>query len=188
MELGTMTKHTLDAGTLILPSGRYPELIFRNLKAETEEETPGADSDMPLRWEAVEPYKQPAHRNEVGLFAEGDTLTDFSAAIKAIGGGRRAAASIHHVLYDIEPVLSDAVVTPVSDLQDVDHVENVNASRRHIMPLCGPKELEACRELEKGFTEEMAKDEASRCLQCGLICYEQNWDEDAEQQEIRRSA
>ena len=188
MELGSMTMHTVQAETLILPSGRYPELIFKKLKAEPEDETPESDADILLRWEAVEPYKQPAHKNEVGLFAEGDALSDFSAAIKAIGAGRRAAASIHQVLYDIEPVLSDEVITPVSDLQDVDHVEDVNASRRHIMPLCGPKEMEACRELEKGFTEEMAKDESSRCLQCGLICYERSWDEGSEQQEIRQSA
>jgi hypothetical protein len=75
-------------------------------------------------------------------------------------------------MYDIEPVLPDAVITPASDLQDVDHVENVSANRRNIMPLCSPKDLEACKELEKGFSEETAKDEASRCLQCGLVCYE----------------
>ena len=38
---------------------------------------------------AVEPVAEDA----VGLFAEGDVLADYSAAIKAIGAGRRAAAS-----------------------------------------------------------------------------------------------
>ncbi len=31
--------------------------------------------------------------------------------------------------------------------------------------------IHACGELERGFDEEMARTEAARCLQCGLICY-----------------
>jgi NADPH-dependent glutamate synthase beta subunit-like oxidoreductase len=30
---------------------------------------------------------------------------------------------------------------------------------------------EHAAEVEKGFTEPMALTEASRCLQCGLVCY-----------------
>jgi hypothetical protein len=41
------------------------------------------------------------------------------------------------------------------------------------MPLCSGQELAACGEIERGFNGEMARAEASRCLQCGLICYEQ---------------
>jgi hypothetical protein len=40
------------------------------------------------------------------------------------------------------------------------------------MPLCSGRELAACGEIERGFNSEMAQAEASRCLQCGLICYE----------------
>ena len=29
-----------------------------------------------------------------------------------------------------------------------------------------------CGEIERGFSADMAQEEASRCLQCGLICYE----------------
>jgi len=48
----------------------------------------------------------------------------------------------------------------------------VKALPRKIMPLCDAKELAGCGELEKGFSEAAAQAEASRCLQCGLICYE----------------
>jgi formate dehydrogenase beta subunit len=127
-----------------------------------------------LRWQAIIPYKQPVFKDEIGLFAEGDVLADYSAAIKAIGAGRRAAASIHQMIHGLEPSLSEKVITSESIIQNVDHVENVKPARRQIMPLCREAELAACGEAERGFTQEMAQAEAARCLQCGLICYERS--------------
>ena len=170
--IDTVTRQltTISANTLILSTGRFPELIF-------VESTPaGLQGDEagegPLRWEAFAPYKQPAFKDEVGLFAEGDVLADYSAAIKAIGAGRRAAASIQQILYGIDPSLTEHVITPRSVIQNVDHVENVAASQREIMPICSGRELAVCGEIERGFSKESAQAEASRCLQCGLICYE----------------
>ena len=40
------------------------------------------------------------------------------------------------------------------------------------MPVAAPRELEQTGQLELGFDEAAARKEASRCLQCGLICYE----------------
>ena len=99
-------------------------------------------------------------------------LADYSAAIKAIGAGRRAAASIHQVMHGLSPSLAEHVITPQSVLQNVYHVEKVQASQRQIMPICSGKELTICGEIERGFSAEMAQQEAARCLQCGLICYE----------------
>ena len=106
------------------------------------------------------------------MFARGDVLADYSAAIRAIGAGRRAAASIQQILYGLEPLLTEHVITPQSKIQDVAHVENVAACQREIMPICSGRELAACGEIERGFSKEAARAEASRCLQCGLICYE----------------
>jgi formate dehydrogenase beta subunit len=64
------------------------------------------------------------------------------------------------------------VITPKSVLQNVYHVAKVQASQRQIMPICSGKELAVCGEIERGFSPDMAQREASRCLQCGLICYE----------------
>ena len=86
-----------------------------------------------------------------------------------IAAGRRSAASIHQSLYGIPLSFSGQVVTPETLVQNVDHVENVETVPRRIMPLCPSPS--ACSEIEKGFTREMALSEASRCLQCGLICY-----------------
>ncbi len=186
VELDTKTPHTLSAGTLIIPSGRFPELIFTTVKPVEDEATDAPPSGAPFQWEAREPYKTPPFSNEVGLFAGGDALSDYSAAIRAIGAGRRAAAAVHQMMYDFEPTLPADVMTPKSDIQNVDHVENVNASNRNIMPLSSPQVREEGRELEKGFSEETAKTEASRCLQCGLICYDRKWEEKSF--EIQKSA
>ena len=170
VDVKTRIKTTITTQSLIIATGRFPELIFTESKPEKPEVAEPADH--PLRWEARPPYKQPAFKNEIGLFAEGDVLADYSAAIKAIGAGRRAAASLQQMMFGIDPSLTDQVITPQSILQNVDHVESVEACQRQIMPLCSGRELSACGEIEKGFNSEMARTEASRCLQCGLICYE----------------
>ena len=171
---------TIAAQSLIIASGRFPELIFVENKPAGSEA--GQASDQPLRWEAFAPYKQPAFKDEVGLFAEGDVLADYSAAIKAIGAGRRAAASIQQILYGLDPSVTENVITPQSLIQDVDQVENVAACQREIMPICSGRELAVCGEIERGFSKEAAQAEASRCLQCGLICYE-HFEEPARQEE-----
>jgi NADPH-dependent glutamate synthase beta subunit-like oxidoreductase len=176
IEGDTLKKIVIPAQNLVFASGRFPELIFVRPKTEVDEieDAAGAEStpDLSLDWEGVQVYKQPAFKDEVGLFAEGDVLADYSAAIKAIGAGRRAAASIHQIMHGISPTVTDNVLTPQSIIQNVYEVEKVEASQRQIMPICSGKELEVCGEIERGFSPEVARKEASRCLQCGLICYE----------------
>jgi RnfABCDGE-type electron transport complex B subunit len=190
VELDTQAIERIPAQILIIAAGRFPELIFVKPKIEqpeineaepeeSEQDAVSAPVGEPLRWIAIEPYKQPAYQAQTGLFAQGDVLSDYSGAIRAIGAGRRAAASLHEIMYDVSLYLPENVVTPRTMLQDVDHVEHVNESSRSIMPLCTPKELPVRGEIEKGFTEEMARAEADRCLKCGLICYErlEGWQE-----------
>jgi len=187
VELESKAVHTISLGTLIIPAGRFPELIFKSELKETEIESE-EEAQKTGRWEAKEPYKQPVYSDQVGLLAAGDAQTDYSAAIRAIGAGRRSAASIHQVMYGIEPGLPEDVIVQESVLQNVDYVEHVSDSSRNIMPLSGPKELAEFKEIEKGFSEDVAKDEASRCLQCGLICYERKWGEKEQPEEVEQPA
>jgi hypothetical protein len=108
----------------------------------------------------------------MGLFANGDALTDFSGAIKAIAAGRRAAAAMQMMIYDIPLDLRADVIKPDTAIQNVDHVDAVAASQRRIMPLADNRDLAQLKELEKGFDTDTAKAEAARCLRCGLICYQ----------------
>ena len=156
----------IDAGTLVFSAGRFPELIFTRPAGEDDAAGP-ADA-----WMAVPPYKQPAQAGQVGLFAKGDALTDFSGAIKAIAAGRRAAATIHKLIYEIPLDLPENALKPETAVQNVDHVEKVAVSPRRIMPLADNRDLAQLQELEKGFDTAKAQEEASRCLRCGLICYQ----------------
>jgi formate dehydrogenase (NADP+) beta subunit len=165
IDLATGDLKTVDAENIVFAAGRMPELIFIPSMSQDEE-----DGDS-LKWEALPPYKQPVYRKEIGLMAEGDELTDFSAAIKAIGAGRRAAASIHQTLYAIPLDLPDNVVTPETPVQNVHQVSLVPVRSREIMPLAGEKQMARDAELEQGFDKEAARKESDRCLQCGLICY-----------------
>ena len=174
VDLDSRETGTLPASALILAAGRFPELIFTRFVEDPgqAEEQPSVETQtQALRWEAFDPYKEPAFRTQIGLFAKGDVFTDYSAAIKAIGAGRRAAASVHETMYGISLELPEHVVAPETPVQNVDHVEDVSAEARNVMPVCASKELAECGELEIGFDEATARREADRCLQCGLICY-----------------
>lgn len=169
-----------DVDHLVFASGRIPELIFRPVvDPDGDKET--NDEMIPGSWQAVPPYKQPAFHHEIGLMAEGDNLTDFQAAIKAIAAGRRSAASIHYCLYDLPLDQPDNVVTPEAMVQNVDHVSNVSSQVRQIMPLASPAQTATGEELEKGFSPEAAKTEADRCLRCGLICYRKDYQQEPDQ-------
>ncbi|MCG6911261.1 MAG: FAD-dependent oxidoreductase [Deltaproteobacteria bacterium] len=179
----------IPADMLVVASGRFPELVFTRPRdthdengenelprdqEDTEESATGA-GDLEAadnRWIGAYTYKRPEHRHEIGWLSEGDSISDYSGAIKAIGGGRRAAATIHKIIYGIDLALPENVVDSHALIQNVDHVQNVAASPRTRMPQAGPKELAAAMEIEKGLSKEDADRESKRCLQCGLICYE----------------
>ncbi|MFP4159929.1 MAG: RnfABCDGE type electron transport complex subunit B [Desulfobacterales bacterium] len=159
------------AQSLFIDAGRIPELIFRRIRAEQDEES-AAPPDAPVRWEGIQPYKNPAYSEERGLLAQGDPITDYSAAIRAIAAGRRSAASIHKLMYDLDIELPENTISRNSVVQSVTELEGVETSGRNIMPVCSPEEVpRRCPEIELGLSEQQAKDEADRCLRCGLICY-----------------
>ncbi len=164
-------RETIEVQHVVFSSGRIPELIYIPAPGQASDAGAKADATYTGAWEAYPPYKQPAFYHENGLMAQGDVLTDFSAAIKAIAAGRRAAASVHRSLYAMGMDFPDHVVTPDTMLQDVDKVAHVPVRLRQIMPLADSDAIAQGIELEKGFTPQMAKTEAERCLQCGLICY-----------------
>ncbi|MDJ0810012.1 MAG: RnfABCDGE type electron transport complex subunit B [Desulfobacterales bacterium] len=171
-DLQTGAQTEIPAESLVLAAGRYPELIFSRVRTAAAEGEIQPSVAEAIGWAAVQPYKQPEFVSEVGLFAKGDVITDFSGAIKAIAGGRRAAASMHQLMYDIPIDVPLKAVTSDCVIQNVDAVEEVRIESRRIMPMAAPRELDQTGQLELGFDEDAARKEASRCLQCGLICYE----------------
>lgn len=172
-ELDSGKKHLLPTDTLFLSSGRFPELVFvRSETLDSEKEQSDSRSGT-LRWEGVEIYKEPENCREQGLLSKGDVISGYSAAVAAINGGRKAAASIHSLLYGHLPEYPSNPITKQSILQGVNHLEGVQISPRNIMPAADLSNR-GNGELFKGFSDEMAVKEAERCLRCGLICYERS--------------
>lgn len=162
----------IDAGSLVIDTGRLPELIFRKAPGGQEQEEAAPASSGPVRWEGIQPYKNPFYSEETGVLSSGGPITDYSAAIRAIAGGRRSAASVHMLINDLDLALPEKVVTTDTVMQDVDELENVGAIKRNIMPTCAVSEVPGRHpEIELGFDEEAARTEAYRCLKCGIICY-----------------
>ncbi len=177
IDTATGESDAVDTNTVVFASGRIPELVvIRRPEPVHEGEEPAEATPPPVggpvRWMARPPYKKPADGPKQGLLAPVDPVTDWSAAVEAIGAGRRGAASVHLIAYGEQPELPANVVTPTVYVQDVDAVEEVKPLPREIMPLKAPGEEDRrAPEIEQGYTEEMCKREAARCLQCGLICY-----------------
>ncbi len=162
----------IETQTLVLASGRIPELIILPIKGTNNQE---AESDITEDhdglWEAFAPYKPNTEPWQNGLLAPHGAFTDFSAAIKAIAAGRRAAAAAHKALYGIDQKPADNILKIDSYIQDVYHVEDVLPVVRNIMPLDPEAVYNNGKEIEVGYDEKTALAEADRCLQCGLICY-----------------
>ncbi len=104
-----------------------------------------------------------------GLFAGGDAIRGASSLINAIGDGRRAAESImkkagHDPVLRLAP--EDRRQPDLSDL-------GIRAARRVFgpeMPKLGPRERLNFDPYVKTLTADEAMAEASRCLQCDLVC------------------
>ncbi|MBW1988755.1 MAG: RnfABCDGE type electron transport complex subunit B [Deltaproteobacteria bacterium] len=182
MDLGSCEKKTIPADRLVVAAGRVPELVFvRQVDEEQEGEAAldqeslppeDQDTDGPIAWVAVPPYKKPAADLSGGLLSPADELTDYAAAVEAVGAGRRGAASVQMVMNGQEPALPENVITPTVRVQDVAELSGVSPKHREPLAAAGPGEMAPGVERETGYTRETARREARRCLQCGLVCYE----------------
>ncbi len=174
IELDTGVKHVIDTDTLIIGSGRFPELAFVST-GNNEEENDGTievdDVTMPLTWEGVELQKKPQGNRELGLLSSQDVISEYASAVAAINGGRRAATLMHHLIYGIQLQDPEPMLTPTSVVQDVNSLNQVVPSPRNLLKPLTDRPAHKQR-FSTGFSEDTAKKEAGRCLRCGLVCYE----------------
>jgi len=108
-----------------------------------------------------------------GVFAAGDAVSGPATVIEAIAMGRKAAASIDKYLGgsgDISERLID-VKEPSPYLGPGDGFADLGRAPMSCLPVeqrMVPARDGSFPEVELGFTEEMASEEAKRCLQCQL--------------------
>lgn len=116
--------------------------------------------------------------NRPGVFAGGDVARGPWILIQAIADGRRGALSIDRYLRNL-PLLTprEQIPLPVVDLsrEEIDQMVEegkVDLTPRTVVPELPEEErIRDFREVELVLTEEQAKQEAARCLACG-ICSE----------------
>ncbi|WP_300461397.1 RnfABCDGE type electron transport complex subunit B [Desulfobacula sp.] len=174
VELDTGLKHDIDTDTLIIGSGRFPELVFVPVcKDEAFGIQAGAGNDGPLVWEGVELQKKPDANRELGLLSNQDVTSEYASAVAAINGGRKAAAAIHNLMLGIPFQEPSKFITEQSILQDVSSLINVDILPRNIIQLA-PAKKGSTDDFSTGFSKEQAHAEAARCLRCGLVCYEKS--------------
>lgn len=170
---GSGADQVLETGTVVAGAGRIPELIavpvFEITPAASEEEE---ETKTLIGWEACRPYGQ-AGQGQLALFESDRAITDYRAAVEAIGAGRRAAAAIHQALNGESIDGPARMLTPEFNILDVEAINNLqDTGPREIMPESTVAELnDPANEVEKGLSESQVKAEAQRCLNCGLICY-----------------
>jgi len=181
IELDTGIKHVMETDSLIIGSGRFPELVFRSLAEGAPEDDAGEEgepsgtksADTQMSWEGVELQKKPDANRENGLLSRQDVISEYASAVAAINGGRQAAAAIHHLIYGLEFQNPVNMITQRSVLQDVRSLVQVTPSPRNIIEIARSREVRQDK-FSTGFSVEAAHGEANRCLGCGLVCYEKS--------------
>jgi NADPH-dependent glutamate synthase beta subunit-like oxidoreductase len=110
------------------------------------------------------------------VFAGGDAFGGPDLVITAVGDGRRAARSIHYYLTEGEVPVPDKVQRQMLGYTMFEDVTGIDLKKRHSMPHICKLEDRTCtfNEVEGALTEAEARAEASRCLRCGLICYDKD--------------
>jgi heterodisulfide reductase subunit A-like polyferredoxin len=112
-----------------------------------------------------------------GVFAAGDATTGTAFVIEAVASGHRAAQSIHRYSRGEELEPAPKPELPVVHLTQAEIQERIERGEvtlkdRVPMPTESVEERrQSYVEVEKGYTEAQAREEAARCLACG-ICAE----------------
>ncbi len=109
-----------------------------------------------------------------GVFAGGDAVTGTAFVVDAIAAGHRAATSIdrylrHEPLQHSEPAREVATLLPTEAARRAQPSRDVLRQEGVRQPAEARRQSTA--EFAAGFTEEQARAEASRCLECG-VCSE----------------
>lgn len=102
------------------------------------------------------------------IFAGGDAVNGPSTVIEAIAAGRKAAIAIDKFLNGEDPGYTKPEPDTIN-FEDLD-IKRFKKRKRRKMPfLSFGKRIKSFSEVELGYSEFEAQQEADRCLQCGMF-------------------
>lgn len=112
-----------------------------------------------------------------GVFAAGDAVSGTRTVIQAVVAARRAAENIHAYVMDVpkEPADNRFNFTRGKTFDQValSNFDGVNIKLREKMPARPPEIcVQDFDEVRVGYTEQMARKEADRCLSCGCTAFD----------------
>ncbi|MBC8392825.1 MAG: FAD-dependent oxidoreductase [Deltaproteobacteria bacterium] len=157
----------IDVDMLITAIGQGPDVSFK------EEEKRLGDLNV-TRWNTIDSADPVTLRSSIPyIFTGGDAATGASLVVEAIGGGRRAAISIHRYLSGEKVSTSPKTLFKNHISESIfDSVDGVIASRRTPMPeLPVDERIKSFVEADLVVSENDAIAESIRCLFCCRICY-----------------
>lgn len=145
------SEFVMEFDTLIIAIGEQPDLFPLPKEIEvTKRNTIAADPET-------------LQTNLPSIFAGGDVVSGPANVIEAIAAGKKAAGSIDRYLMG-EPL---AVKEEIKKVEEVPKEAVVRKPRQPMPLLPVHQRVYNFNEIELGFSEEMAKEEATRCLMCG---------------------
>jgi len=111
-----------------------------------------------------------------GIFAGGDVVSGPSTVTSAMAHGKIAAKMIHKYVQELPVEREYKVTRPAIHVEAVELTDKeIEESQKPSMPLLSLEQRSGnFKEVELGFTEEMAIKEAKRCLRCDLELEEQD--------------
>ena len=127
------------------------------------------------RWKTIDANEETLQTDIPYVFTGGDCFTGPGIAVEAIAAGRYAARSIHYYI-------TQGSIPSIKDRQ-LDFIPGslhrsilgVKAKPRVYEPIVTLEDrLGTFKEVEGTIDEEDARYEASRCLNCGIFCYDRD--------------
>jgi NADH-quinone oxidoreductase subunit F len=155
------SEYTVEIDTLIPAIGQQPDV-------ETLGVENGDDGLSLTRWNTITVDTETMYTGMRGIFAGGDVVTGPSTVVQAMAHGKIAARMMHLYIQG-QPVRREYRVTrPALDVEVTELTEEeIERLRRPAMPELDVEDrMEDFREVQLGFTAEMALAEAKRCVRC----------------------
>ncbi len=119
------------------------------------------------KWDRLLVNPETFETNIRGIFAGGDFVTGPRNVIEVIADGRKTALSIHGYLSGERFEKKPGYFTPVSEIRIDPDLEKIPRQKIDTVPIQERQSMD--KEVELGFSEEVAVKEAVRCLQCHLF-------------------
>lgn len=157
----------LETDMVITAIGQSPDISFTERTQERLSEL------KTTRWNTFDVDPDTLQTSISYIFAAGDAATGPSLVVEAIGGGRRAARSIHQY------VSGEKVAAVPGELnkkyidgtlfESLTGVEKKTRCEMEELPV--EERIKSFAEVDQVIKEDTAIAESKRCLQCGRICY-----------------